>query len=632
MNWHFRPLAVGEKTREPIQGEFFSTDAIHNPTEALVREGIQNTLDAANGDSVRVRILLASNSHAMAGKQAATWFTGAWDHLHAHGNGLREPPQPGEPCSFLVFEDFDTTGLQGDPAQPFDEPGEDNSFFYFFRAEGCSGKSETDRGRWGIGKHVFPRSSRLSTFFGLTVRADDSQRLLMGQTVLKSHRINGTHFSPDGYFGVIRPDKLVMPFKEVATLDQFCRDFRLARRNEPGLSVVVPWLDLDFTINHLKEAVVSGYFYPILTGALVVTIETPDEKVEVNAETLIDVALGLEGETGRELLPVVDLAEWAAFRPEQDFIKLNPCDPDRPAWSDELIPVEKLPAMRQALERGDILAIRASLTIREKGKPARPTHFDFFLRQDGYESGRPIFIRDGIIISDVRAPRARGVRSLVVIEDRPIATLLGDSENPAHTQWQRDSSNFKGKYVYGSTCLDFVTKAIASLVHALRALDEKPDPTLLLDFFSLPAPKEEEPPHRPEPRPKPKPGPEPPPDPDPNEPRKKRFRVQWVQGGFTITPGDAGTKPPARLDARVAYDLRRGNPLRKYHTADFRVNHTPIRFDPPPQGMKVTAKEENRISVEILDPNFRLTVVGFDEKRDLYVNVKMEETANDSPV
>src|SRR6266481_1159879 len=46
MKWHFRPYAPGEKTRDPIQGEFFATDAIRNPAEALIREGIQNSLDA----------------------------------------------------------------------------------------------------------------------------------------------------------------------------------------------------------------------------------------------------------------------------------------------------------------------------------------------------------------------------------------------------------------------------------------------------------------------------------------------------------------------------------------------------------------------------------------------------------
>ena len=46
MKWHFRQHAPGEKTRDPIQGEFFATEAIRNPAEALIREGIQNSLDA----------------------------------------------------------------------------------------------------------------------------------------------------------------------------------------------------------------------------------------------------------------------------------------------------------------------------------------------------------------------------------------------------------------------------------------------------------------------------------------------------------------------------------------------------------------------------------------------------------
>jgi hypothetical protein len=150
MSWHFRPLAIGEKTHEPIQGEFFSTEAIHNPTEALVREGIQNSLDAGTELPVRVRLFLASGQDAAPASRMTPWLKGAWEHIQANGNGLREPPSESDACPFLVFEDFGTRGLQGDVDQAFDEPGVKNHFFYFFRAEGRSGKSELDRGRWGI--------------------------------------------------------------------------------------------------------------------------------------------------------------------------------------------------------------------------------------------------------------------------------------------------------------------------------------------------------------------------------------------------------------------------------------------------------------------------------------------------
>ena len=295
MNWYFRELAVGEKTRDPIQGEFFATEAIRNPADALVREGFQNSLDEALEQTVRVNILLARDTDALPADKAANWFKGAWSHLHASGNGLREPPQQDESCSFLVFEDFGTGGLQGDVNQAFDRPLTKNSFFYFFRAEGRSGKTDTAIGRWGVGKYVFPRSSRANLFFGLTVRADDSKKMLMGQTVLKSHKVANNHYSPDGYCGERGSDGLILPLSDASTLEEFSKDFHLSRTTESGLSVVVPWLDPEFTLDHIKEAILRGYFYPILTGALVVTVGTPERKTEINAETLAETAVALYG-------------------------------------------------------------------------------------------------------------------------------------------------------------------------------------------------------------------------------------------------------------------------------------------------------------------------------------------------
>ncbi|MDG2130129.1 MAG: hypothetical protein P8K08_19175 [Fuerstiella sp.] len=75
-------------------------------------------------------------------------------------------------------------------------------FTIFFSAEGQSDKSETDRGRWEMGKFVFPRSSRIRSFFAVTVRHDDNQRLLVGQSILRSHSLRGNSYTPDGWFGL----------------------------------------------------------------------------------------------------------------------------------------------------------------------------------------------------------------------------------------------------------------------------------------------------------------------------------------------------------------------------------------------------------------------------------------------
>jgi len=634
MSWHYRIYTPGETTRDPIGGEFFSTDAITNPAEALVREGIQNALDAGkNRGMVGVRIFLATGESSLSAAQSAKWFDGAWEHFQAPGNGLWEQPTQNDKCAFLAFEDFGTTGLQGDITQAFDEPGIKNSFFYFFRAEGRSSKGEQDLGRWGIGKQVFPRSSRINTVYGLTVRLDDNKQFLMGHTVLKSHILNGDHFSPDGHYGEKQSNKLVLPIADKTTLDDFRADFNLRRKSEPGLSVVVPFVEAEITIDNLKQAVVEGYFYPILKGKLTVRLEIPGTSILIDAETLMDVVKNIGD---NDLSQTVEFAKWAASCKESEIFSLNPCDPGRaPTWSENLVPLDLIKEIQDKLVMGEKIALKATLTVKEKRQTSQVSNFHFFLWQDSYEGGKPVFIREGIIISDVRAKIARGIRSLVIVDDKPLAKLLGDSENPAHTQWQKESSNFKGKYTNGGSYIAFVTQAVSYIVNLLSTQDKEEDKDLLLDIFSLPPEKLDEGAKKSVDKPQLDPGIEvDKPDIDDVEPHKKRFRLQRVQGGFTITEGEQGAKTPAQLDIKCAYDLRSGNPIKQYESAakagiyDFRIEHDGVKITQQ-VGVNIIERLNNHIRLQIVASEFRFTVRGFDENRDLFVNVRMVEGADD---
>ncbi len=169
----------------------------------------------------------------------------------------------------------------------------------------------------------------------------------------------------------------------------------------------------------------------------------------------------------RETLPLVELAKWANSLDESSFVRLSSPDTKRAwQWSKELFPEDSLIDLQNRYERGDRIAVRVPISVREKNQPPRESFFDVFLYRDGSEqSGRPVFIREGIIVPDVRAPRTRGVRSLVMAEDEPIAAFLGNSENPAHTQWQKDGDNFRGKYVSGTADLQFVIRTVHELLN-----------------------------------------------------------------------------------------------------------------------------------------------------------------------
>ncbi len=617
--WYFNKVPAGSKIREPVNSEFFATDAISNPGVALVREGIQNSLDAADdGKNVLVRIYLSGNGRALAHDKVAPFIDGIWEHLLANGNGLRDVPQQEENCSFIVFEDFGTTGLTGDHSQPYPPKyGERNPFFYFFRAEGRSGKGEHDRGRWGIGKQVFPRASRISTVFGLTVRADDGRRMLMGQTVLKSHWVNDV-FCQDGWFGD-KNSEIVMPTESRELLDTFCKTFDLQRGpKDQGLSLVVPWYDSEIDEKWILKAVLRDYFYPILMGKLDVIVETSLIKTSLDSKNLRAEIMRFE-DIGKEMSPILDLAQWAQDVSADQIVTLSRPAADRTLrWGADLFSSDATKSLQAAFTKGEKLALHIPVTVRPKNDPSRESFFRVYMvRDDDNEEGHPVFIREGIIISDVRSPRTRGVRSLVVIEDAPLATMLGDSENPAHTQWQKDGSNFKGKYIYGPSFIEFVTRSVHETIRHLTESDKVEDRTLLVDIFSLPALPEEDAIKSKDQHEASGPGSGPPEGPPILPPRPRNIRVSKITGGFSVTRGGPDSHPPVYLDVVVAYDIRRGNAFRKYNKADFDVEQLPIIIKV--SGADLVSKTGNRIMVAIRDRDFNLSVTGFDERRDLRI-------------
>lgn len=635
--WIFKEHKPGLKSREPTQGEFFSTDAIRSMAEALVRESVQNSLDANHAEqTITVRFHLANGSQALEPVKAQQYFSSAWPHFKAQGNGLDDVPDVDKECRYLLVEDFGTTGLTGDVAQWRHVDGVKNSFFYFFRTEGRSGKGEEDRGRWGIGKYVFPRSSRVNAFLTLTVRSTDSKTFVMGQAVLKSHGVGDRYFTPDGDFGKTNPDgtELVLPSDDAQFADQFRRDFSLSRTGEPGLSVVVPWVNDEITRDSLLMAVIEDYYSPILSGGLQIEVSDQSGAIKVTGETLREACKQLGADFEKRMLPRVDLAAWANDLDPAMVVRLNPANPKRPQWEDTLVPPEQLVALRERYRSGEKISIELPLTVREyderrKEKTPRESYFRVYLMGNESSDGSPEFVREGITISDVRPRRTQGVQALVVIDRGPLATLLGDSENPAHTQWQKDREHFARKYVNAKSYIDFVSQSVWRFVQTLSESDQQPDRDLLRDIFfvpKMPPTPQAKDKHKPRKRNQ---GETVTPDPRP-EPRRKRYTLSKIAGGFTVKRGHPDALTPATLAIAVAYDRRRGSPLKKYSPDDFALNKAPISVEC--EGAEITHQQRNELKLRVVHSNFRVSVTGFDENRDLYVDVDpQDEDGTDDP-
>ena len=222
------------------------------------------------------------------------------------------------------------------------------------------------------------------------------------------------------------------------------------------------------------------------------------------------------------------------------------------------------------------------------------------------DAGHPsIFLRDGIVITDIRSPRMPGTRSLVVVDDSPLATLLGDAEGVNHTQWQKGlTPKFHGRYVFGPDTIKFVTRSAYEIVQRLHAAETKGDPTLLLDIFFLPA------------------------DDGPTEPKKtsslvshrplmacrqtlppardRKFRLEPVKGGFLLKPGKATIETfPFRVRIEAGYAVRRGNAVKRWSSDDFAFTRPPLRQEPKATGaVVISRRRESSSSWRSVQRNF----------------------------
>ena len=625
--WHFRRMSRAEINEDPTASDFFSTEALQEITDALVRESIQNSLDARRPEAeqpvlVRIKLGRSNSSHIH------RWFESLWPHVDECDDYLSDSPSRDDQLTWISIEDFETRGLLGDETASDDPPeGERNDFFYFWRNIGRGKKSGQDLGRWGLGKITFPAASRIHSFLGLTVRSNDEEWLLMGQSVLQIHHLQGQKYAPYGYFGRRDgDDDFVVPARDDETCSAFIDDFGLSRTCEPGLSLVIPFPQQEIKHSVLAKSAMRHYFYPILAGKLIIEIIDKENGTRLDSETIKDEVKNYFPRSDKSFFGLLSLAEEVLNRSDDDLIQAAPQDAGRiPEWTEDLLSGEQLEKIAETFDAGESVILNVPVWVLPKGGGRKESSFIIAIQRDAeLDHAMDIFIRQGITITGVHSLRDSGVRALVLAEEPDIAAFLGDSENPAHTEWQSKSRKFKGKYRVGASTLQFVKDAPRGLMKLLNQRSEKIDDTALRDVFPASSPSGNRTPaggvHEADPtRTR-----------EPIPPQQRSVRATSLnrnRDGFTLTLTDHGkSKTPFQIGVTCAYDVAKGNPFKKWQKSDFDLTGgDQVAVD----GGGVTECYGNKLKVVATDNEFRLHVNGFDPNRDLIVDCR-EEDAGDA--
>lgn len=615
---------------DPIASEFFTTDHLDSITDALVREVIQNSLDAAvPGEPVAVRFQVVSKNNSNPAL-LHKYFSSLAPHLAAEQNGLAFQPPADDPMPFLIIEDFGTRGLEGDfnVDSDLDWLGGKNDFFYFWRNVGRSGKAEGDRGRWGLGKTVYQAASRINSFLGVTKRRSDGKQLLMGQATLKTHLLNGKKYYPYGWYGRFEGD-FALPVEEEAALRSFCQDFSIDRTSASGLSIIVPYPDPSITALRLITSVLVHYFFPIIGGSLTVEVAHGNLKPRIISRETIEALLEhLEFEQSHmkkeNLRSLFAMSQWVHSLTDEEHTVLRPPNPAKAAeWDESLIPEDSLAVLRSAFESGKPVAVRVPLRVQRPHHAGHDAYFCTYLQRDeSLESPEDHFVRDGITIAGVKSLRTKGVRAIVVVSNPVLSAMLGDAENPAHTEWQERSPKFRGKYVRGASLLRFVKNSPRELLKILSAPQKGKDESLLRDIFSVSmyvrsagtdegkkegsegegSSSTSE---------------------SPGYGQGRYLLVAPLRHGFKVSGDKSRPRPTPFFIVQAAYMIRRGDPFSRYSPLDFEFEKAPITIKT--RNVTIHRTVRNQIYAEATADAFSLEMTGFDPNRDIIVRADLVE-------
>ena len=645
--WRFRRMTPAEINQDPVQGEFFTSTS--DLAERLVRESIQNSLDAARGDGpVRVRFAFSGEGGALSAEQAERYLDGLKEHLEAVALSDDDRQSVGiesesdedtavydaydlidqcRPMTYLVVEDLGTEGLTGD-IESNTEFEERNRFWGFFRSVGISPNPDGTGGSWGLGKWVFPDASSINAYLGITCRSDEQRHLLMGMAILKTHHIDDEKCPPYGQFAIRsdEPDVTWLPLPidseddPDGVIETAISDFHLDRNDGPGLSVVIPWPKDELKADDITRAVLTQYFLPIVYGHLDVEVVSNGKSQRIDAKSITSAAARIEAsarddESPESLIKAIKLARWASELDDNSLIDL------KATLQGDVLANQDVEALRERFNRGERLGFRLSTDITDQKRKERvPGSFRVYLeRDDDLRHGHYYFVRGHLRIPERSRTTNFHARALVLVDAKSrLGDLLRDAEGPAHFSWNPHAERLKKRWSGGYNRVQQVRRAAPLLLQSLAELPRERLKNLLADLFPAPATGGGGP------------GPPPPPPPPPPIPANP-ISIRNLDDGFSVRsdPTNPASEELAGTmwNLTFAYDVARGGQRAAFNNFQRGLQQGVPDFDlfggvlrVACGGCRYSIASANEIQIRIAESDFHLSVQGFDA-RDVIVDL-----------
>ena len=546
--WTFgKDIQPGLKKSNPQSGrEFERLGHVH----ATSGDPIQNSVDAHDGGDkpVIVELGIHDGENSLSREIVAPYFGDELRrHIAAKENNTAEISQAGrlatfeEDCSYLTIEDFNTVGLEGrvdqyDPAPPSGTIYANlanfiNRFLWFFRIQNATSDEHDRLGSWGEGKFTLESASRLGAQIGWSIRKtfETVQQVLMGQTTLRWHNMfapgegfgdvetDGTaHQDRFGPFGAFSASTLgetgegysPAPITEVREIQEFRDTFRMLRKNEPGLSILIPYPHQELlSPSALARAVIARWLFKINEGELIVRIKHNGILIhELSTSTLRDeisnlnwdveeATIGSKDEQNPakrsvwQWLEALNLVQWSNSISTDGHFTTNPAGGGhKPTWVN-CLGEEDMVALRERFNSGENIKVTARPYVTRYGCGSELGELSILMKKATSAESTQYYVREGMMVPFMKI--TDGVIAVVSCDSTDLSALLRDSEGPAHLSWNPGAKrvgNQANRWEYGNSTLKYV----ANCIKELRAVMKSSEPIESYPFaefiMTIPAP------------------------------------------------------------------------------------------------------------------------------------------------
>ena len=300
--WYFADQPLGGQDVGPNNA--MAQNFKKHPYASLVRESIQNSLDAVADKSKPVRVVYSFKNMRWADYpefyKIKDHIAGCLDYYinnqnakDIYGEMLKrfdEINSLEDSLRYIRISDFNTKGMK------YDENKTDSPFYAFVRSAGVSAKETNSAGgSFGFGKAAYFQLSPISTIIVSTCTTKED-RYFEGVSSLCTHTFEGVKKMSVGYYD----DNNGMPI-----CDETCIPVQF-RRADPGTDINILGFNGLSEIEakeEMKQAVLRNFWLAIYKGRLEVEI---DNDIFINKVTLSNILEATFPDDEDNLLPNFD--------------------------------------------------------------------------------------------------------------------------------------------------------------------------------------------------------------------------------------------------------------------------------------------------------------------------------------